>query len=212
MDRISPQAAVGVVASALVIGGYFLPVWEMRADVRGLGMFRDPFIDLRISGTSFTGHLQSFNRFGQMFGIRPIRPEAFVELRLFPVAVAAAVVLILLWTAQGRPWQRWAAFLLLWGLPAGAIGLTQLRLALMAYTRDPMASYYMEVRDLLLPVFGTKKILGATLYTRPGPGLLLFVIAALLFTVLSSRTPDLTKGGDGDVREAEGRGEEEPPR
>ncbi|MDR7417140.1 MAG: hypothetical protein QN193_04670 [Armatimonadota bacterium] len=187
MDRVRPRGVVGAAVSVLVIAGYFLPIWEMRADVRGLGMFREPFIDLRISGTGIAGHLQSFNRFGHMFGIRPIRSEAFVELRLFPMAVAAAVVLTLLWVVQGRSWQRWVVLLLLWGLPAGAIGLTQLRLAHMAYTRDPMASYYMDVRDLLLPVFGTKKILGATIYTWPGPGLLLFVVAALLWTLAPSR-------------------------
>jgi|GEM_PF-3747969 hypothetical protein len=183
MRWVPSRTVLGVAVSALVAGGYFLPIWEMRADVRGLGMFREPFIHLRISGTGIAGQLESFNRFGRMFGIRPIRPEDFVELYLFPVAVAAAVVLTLLSTVQGRPWQRWGALVLLWGLPAGAVGLTQLRLALMAYTRDPMAPYYMDVRDLLLPVFGTKKILGATLYTRPGLGLLLFAAAALLGTL-----------------------------
>ncbi len=195
MRRVTSRVVVGAVVSALLIGGYFVPTWEMRADVRGLGMFREPFIHVRISGTGIAGQLESFNRFGRMFGIRPIRAEEFVELRLFPVAVAAAAVLTLLWAAQDRPWQRWAALLLLWGLPAGALGLTQLRLALMAYTRDPMASYYMDVRDLLLPVFGTKKILGATLYTRPGPGLLLFVVAALLGTLVLSRPQKAAKGG-----------------
>jgi len=195
MHRVPSRTVLGVAVSALVIGGYFLPIWEMQADVRGLGMFREPFIHLRISGTGIAGQLESFNRFGRMFGIRPMQPDEFVELRLFPVAVAAAVALTLLWAAQGRPWQRWAALLLLWGLPAGALGLTQARLALMAYTRDPMASYYMDVRDLLLPVFGTKKILGATVYTRPGPGLLLFVVAALLGTLVLSRPQKAAKGG-----------------
>ncbi len=178
------------IASVLVTGvlgmaGFFLPVWGLDADVRGLGTFREGYLHLRISGRGVTGQIDSFNRFGRMFGIRPLRPQEFVELRLFALAVAAAVAVSVLWAVQARPWQRAVALVLLWGMPAGAVGLTQLRLALMAYTRDPMASYYMDVSSLLLPVFGVKKILGATLCTRPGEGLSLLLAAAVWFTVTS---------------------------
>ncbi|MDR7610760.1 MAG: hypothetical protein QN161_12855, partial [Armatimonadota bacterium] len=183
MARVSVAAATAV----LVAAGFFLPVWELEADVRGLGMFREGFLHLQISGTGVAGDVQSFNRFSGQFGIRPLRPEQFLELRAYPVAAAAAVALPLAWATQGRLWQRRLALVFLWGLPAGAVGLTQLRLALMAYTRDPMAPYYMDVSALLLPVFGVKKILGATLYTRPGAGFLCLVVAALVFTLVTRR-------------------------
>jgi hypothetical protein len=171
----------------LLVAGFIFPVWELRADVRSLGMFPEGFIQIRLSGRGIAGHIQSFNRFGGMFGIRPLKPEEFIELRLYPVAVAAAVVATVLWGVRGARWLRLAALVLLWGIPVGAMGLTQLRLAIMAYTRDPMAPYYMEVSSLLLPVFGTKKILGAIIYTLPGPGLALFIAAALLFSLFARR-------------------------
>jgi hypothetical protein len=184
MIRAFPRVTAAVVASALLLAGAFFPLWEMRADVRSLGMFRDGFIRVRIGGTGISGNIESFNTFGKMFGIRPLRPDEFVETRLFPLAVAATIAATVLWATGGRRWQRGLALTLLWGLPAGVVGLTQLRLAIMAFTRDPNASYYMEVRSLLLPVFGTKKLLGTTLFTRPGVGFILFVVAALLFTLL----------------------------
>lgn len=177
-----------VAAAVLVAAGFLLPVWELEADVRGLGMFREGVLRLRISGTGVAGDVASFNRFSGQFGIHPLRPEQFLELRAYPLAAAAAVGVSLAWAIQQRLWQRRLALVLLWGLPAGAVGLTQFRLALMAYTRDPMAPYYMDVSALLLPVFGVKKILGATLYTRPGTGFLSLVAAALVFTVFARKS------------------------
>jgi len=182
-----PRVLVTAVVVVLLLVGAFLPLWEMKADVRSLGMFSEPLISVSISGTGIKGRLESFNDLNKMFGIRPLRPEEFVELRLFPVAVGGTILTMVLWAVWARRWLWALALVLGWGLPLGIIALTQLRLAIMALTRDPNASYYMETTALMLPVFGNKQVLGAELFTRPGAGLILFLVAALLFTVLSLR-------------------------
>lgn len=180
-----PRILVTAVVVVLLLVGALFPLWEMKADVRPLGMFSEPFIGVSISGTGIKGHLESLNNFNKMFGIRPLKPEEFVEMRLFPLALGGTILTMVLWAVWARRWVWVLALVLGWGLPLGIIALTQLRLAIMALTRDPNASYYMETTALMLPVFGNKKVLGAELFTRPGAGLILLVVAALLFTVLS---------------------------
>ncbi len=78
MKKISRITVIAV--SILLIGGYFLPIWEISLDApqypEGLGM--------TIWINTIKGDLQTINGLNHYIGMKTIQPDSIKELKIMP--------------------------------------------------------------------------------------------------------------------------------
>jgi nitrous oxidase accessory protein len=168
--------AVAAATLALVVAGAQLPLWRMTLHAP---QYRGG-LRLIIDGRGVGGDVSELNALNHYIGMAPIRIEEIPEARLFVPGVAAVVLGILLATLIAWRPLRWLALGGLWALPLTFLAALQWRLHVFGHTMEPLAAFR-------LPPF-TPKVIGRTVVMNfdvsalPGAGLVLLVLAALLYT------------------------------
>ncbi len=180
MARHGPRSRALVIAGVsliLLLAGAVLPLWSMTLHapqyVHGLRLV--------IDGRGTQGDVDELNELNHYIGMPPIQIEQFRETRLFFPAVAALALGLLLTVAVSWRVVRWLEVAGLWALPIVFLADLQYRLHQFGHSLAPGAAFR-------LPAF-TPRVIGPTVVMNfnvtamPGPGLLLFILSAFLFTI-----------------------------
>ncbi len=173
----SRTALVAGVSLVLLLAGAAMPLWAMTLHapqyINGLRLV--------IDGRGTHGDVDELNELNHYIGMPPIQIEQFSETRLFFPAVAALALGLAL-TAVISWWliRRLVVFGV-WALPMVFLADLQWRLHQFGHSLAPEAAFR-------LPAF-TPHVIGPTVVMNfditavPGPGLLLFFLSALVFTL-----------------------------
>jgi copper chaperone NosL len=182
-SRLRPSSRVAIaLASLALLVLYLAPLWHVGLKApqypEGLGMY--------IWVHQITGEkpqdLNSINGLNHYIGMKPILPESFPELRLMPLAVAAAVAagLLVALVARRKLLYAWAAL-----FTAGSlVGLADFYRWGYQYGHelDPHAAIKIPGMSYQPPLLGSKQLLNfhATSWPALGGWVALLVLALLL--------------------------------
>lgn len=175
-DRV--WAACALAAAGLVVFGAFLPLWQMTLNApqypQGL--------HLVAYGTAMEGDLREINALNHYVGVKPIEPDAVTELKLFPYAIGALVLIIAssAFIAHQR-WMRALIALSVWAVPIGILADMQWWLYQYGHDLDKTAALRLE--PFTPKVVGTTEVMNFHTDTIVGIGFWLMTAAALLVTV-----------------------------
>ncbi|MDR7422295.1 MAG: nitrous oxide reductase family maturation protein NosD [Armatimonadota bacterium] len=171
------RAATAVLTLALLVGGARLPLWQMTLHApQYVGGLR-----LVIDGRGVHGDVDELNALNHYIGMAPIRMDRIPEARLFTPGVTAVAAGVLVAALTGWRFLRALALVGLWALPLAFLADLQWRLYLFGHSMDPLAAFR-------LPAF-TPKVVGRTVVMNfdvtalPGIGLVLMLLAAVVFAV-----------------------------
>jgi hypothetical protein len=130
------RVALGVVAMALLTGGWFLPLW-----VATLYAPQYPGgLSMRAYGHDVTGDVDEISGLNHYVGMRPFDLADFPEIALWPFALAGAAVAVVLALLVGRRLLRALGLVYLWGTPVGVLAVIQYRLWQYGQDLDPNAA------------------------------------------------------------------------
>jgi hypothetical protein len=179
-DGVAERTArlgVGLAAAVLVLLALRLPVWEAR-----LSAPQYPG-GLRITAYAdrVVGDLREINGLNHYVGIEAFDPSDVPEMRLWPLAIAAALGGVALGSLPGRHLFGRLARLGLWFVPLAALADVQFRLYQYGHSVDPDAPIRLEPFTPL--VVGPTKVLNFTTWAYPGPALWSLAGAAFLVAV-----------------------------
>jgi nitrous oxidase accessory protein len=169
-------AGLGALAVALVAGGWLLPLWQatLHAPQYPGGLVTIAY------GHQVTGDLNEINALNHYVGLGVFDPSDVPEMRLWPLALAVAVVAVVVGLALGRGWGRRLALAYLWGLPLGVLAAIQFRLHEFGQDVEPGAAFRME--PFTPWVIGRTTVWNFETWAWPGLGLLAIVLAATVVT------------------------------
>ncbi|MDR7484043.1 MAG: nitrous oxide reductase family maturation protein NosD [Armatimonadota bacterium] len=180
--RTRSLAAIGL-ASALLVLGALLPLWQMTLHApqypNGLRLV--------IDGRGITGDVDELNALNHYIGMATIDASKFPEGRLFYPAVVLLVVGLVLSAVVPWRWLRALVLLGLWALPATFLAVLQWRLYQFGHSLDPLAAFRLPA--FTPRVFGPTVVMNFNVTALPGVGLVLLVVSALAFTIGASRPP-----------------------
>lgn len=169
-----------LVASIILIGIYFLPIWNISLEApqfpEGLGLF--------INISSIEGHkendLNSINNLNHYIGMKKIEPDSIPELKIMPFIIAFFIAFGLITSYINKKWliATWVILLLiisfigiydfyLWGYDYG-------------HNLDPKVIIKIPGQSYQPPVFGTKQLLNFTAHSYPAAGGILLGISIVL--------------------------------
>ncbi len=175
-DRL--WAGCALAAAVLVAVAAFLPLWQMTLNApqypQGL--------HLTAYGTAMEGDLREINALNHYVGVKPIEPDAVTELKLFPFAIGA-LVLVLAGAAlfiRSR-WIKGLVALAVWAAPVGMLLDMQWWLYQYGHDLDPTAALRLE--PFTPKVVGTTKVMNFHTDTMVGVGFWLMLAAALMVTL-----------------------------
>lgn len=141
-------------------------------------------LNLTAYGTRMEGDLQEINTLNHYVGIEPINPDSVRELDLFPFALGAAVLLVVVAAfrprLRGLP-LRGLAVLALWLFPVGF--LVDLQWWLYSYGHNLRDTAAIRIDDFTPKVLGTTKVVNFHTETMVSWGWWLMLAGALLVTV-----------------------------
>jgi hypothetical protein len=154
-----------------------MPIWEARLSAP---QYPD---GLRITayGDRVEGDLREINQLNHYVGMEAFDPSDVPETRLWPLAIAAALVGVIVGSALGRHVLARLARLGLWLVPVVALADIQFRLYQYGHSVDPEAPIRLE--PFIPFAVGPTKVLNFTTWAYPGAALRLLVAAALLVAV-----------------------------
>jgi parallel beta-helix repeat protein len=170
--RGAEVAGLGALATVLLSGAWFLPLWQARLHAPqypgGLVM--------RAYGNRVTGDVDEIDGLNHYVGMRPFDPADIPEMALWPVALLVAVAAVFTGLALRRRIVGRFARLYLWLLPLGVLGVIQLRLHQFGTDLDPGAALRLE--PFTPWVVGPTKVWNFTTWAVPGAGTAALVAAA----------------------------------
>ncbi len=170
-------SVLAVVSSALVAGGWFLPLWRatLHAPQYPGGLTMEAY------GRKVTGDVDEISSLNHYVGMRPFDLADFPEIALWPYAIAVAFVAVGLALLVRRRILRILGLVYLWGMPVGVLAVIQLRLHQYGRDLDPGAALRIEPFTPL--VVGPTEVWNFMTWSWPGLGLVALLLAALLLTV-----------------------------
>ncbi|MEX2047214.1 MAG: NosD domain-containing protein [Chloroflexota bacterium] len=164
-------AAVGLALAASV-----LPVWvaQLIAPQYPKGLW------LRAYGSRLEGDVREINGLNHYIGMRPLDAASIPELQLWPLAIGAALVLILI-AGLRRGLLGRLALLGLWAIPLTILVDIQRWLYVFGHELDPDAA--LRVGQFTPLVIGPTQIWNFKVLALPGTALVALAGAAILVTV-----------------------------
>jgi len=174
-DRVWAACALG--AAALVVFAAFLPLWQMTLNApqypQGL--------HLVAYGTAMEGDLREINALNHYVGVKPIEPDAVLELKLFPYAIGALVLVVGASAfVAPRRWLRSLIALTVWAVPLGLLADMQWWLYRYGHDLDETAALRLE--PFTPKVVGSTEVMNFHTDTMVGIGFWVMTAAALLVT------------------------------
>ena len=174
----SPLAGPFVVllGSAVLVLAGALPVWGTRL----IAPQYPKGLDLWFHGGRVSGPVTEVNNLNHYIGMQPIDLGRVPEMALWPIAIVAAVVLLavaVLW----RGWLGRLALIGLWLIPVVILIDIQRWLIIFGTELDPASALRL---DPFVPmVLGPSQVWNFTVWTVPGPALILIWLVALAATL-----------------------------
>lgn len=169
-----------LVATIILVGIYFLPIWNISLEApqfpEGLGLF--------INISSIEGHkendLNSINNLNHYIGMKKIEPDSIPELKIMPFIIAFFIAFGLIASYINKKW-----LILLWVILfilISVIGIYDFYLWGYDYGHnlDPKAIIKIPGQSYQPPVFGTKQLLNFTAHSYPAAGGILLGISIVL--------------------------------
>ena len=167
-----------MLAAALLLIGAVLPLWklELVAPQYPKGLFITAY------GFDMTGDVDEINELNHYVGLRPLKPETVVELKLFPfgMALILGVIAFSAFKSQSRK-LRLASAAIAWSLPIFTLIDLQYWLYRQGHDIDPDAALTLE--PFTPRVLGETQVLNFHSIGTVSIGFWFFVTAALLLTV-----------------------------
>lgn len=157
-------------ASLILIGAYFLPIWEISLEApqypEGLGLK----IWINSIGGQNRGDLNKVNNLNHYIGMKEIVPEAIPELKIMPVVIGIMILFGLLAALSGK-----RALVYIWTLLfiiMGIAGMVDFYLWEYDYGHnlDPNAAIKIPGMNYQPPLLGSKQLLNFTATSLPGIG------------------------------------------
>jgi len=167
---------VVLVGSALIALAGVLPVWGSRL----LAPQYPKGLSVWVYGGRAEGDVNEINGLNHYIGMRPIDIASVPELVLWPLVIVGAGVLL----AMAVFWPGWIgrlALLALWLIPIGVLADIQRWLIFYGSELDPDAS--LRLKPFVPLAIGPSSVWNFTIWTYPGPALILIAFAALLAMV-----------------------------
>ncbi len=173
----SRAALIAGVSLVLLLAGAALPLWTMTLHApQYIGGLR-----LVIDGRGTHGDVDELNELNHYIGMPPIQIDQFRETRLFfPALAVLALGLALTAVVSWRP-VRWLVVLGVWALPVVFLADLQWRLHQFGHSLAPGAAFRLPA--FTPHVIGPTVVMNFNVTAMPGPGLLLFILSALVFTI-----------------------------
>ncbi|HXF72895.1 MAG TPA: hypothetical protein VNO79_09850, partial [Actinomycetota bacterium] len=177
----------GLAAAILVLLALRLPLWEARLSAP---QYPDG-LRIHAYGDRVVGDLREINELNHYVGMEAFDASDVPEMRLWPLAIGAALGGVALGSLLGpRPLGRLAR-LGLWLVPLAALADIQFRLYRYGHSVDPDAPIRLDPFTPL--VVGRTKVLNFTTWAYPGAAIWCLAGAALLVTF----APGLARRGRG---------------
>ena len=174
-----------IIASLLLIGTYFLPLWSisLQAPQYPDGLRMDIFIN-DIGGED-PNILQNMNILNHYIGMKKIEPDSIPELFILPWVVAGFIFLGLLFGIVNKKWMlvTWTILFTLFGI----LAIYDFYLWEYDYGHDLNPNAPIKVPGMAYqpPLLGTKMILNFKATSLPaGGGILMGVSVGLCYLVL----------------------------
>lgn len=173
-----PWRIAFVVAAVAIAVAAFLPLWKLSLDApqypEGLG--------LTAYGTHMEGDIEEINSLNHYIGVEAIEPDSVVELKLFPYAVAIAVVGLLAVAAfPPRKSIAIGARITAWAFPLGMLVDLQWWLYRYGHNLDPAAP--VRVDPFTPRVIGSTRVVNFDSEATVAVGFWLMVLAAVVATL-----------------------------
>ena len=175
IDRL--WAVCSFVAGVLIVVAAFLPLWklELVAPQYPKGLFVTAY------GYDMTGDIGEINQLNHYVGLRPLKPENVVELKLFPFGVAGILAVVLLSAYRSRSRKlRFASAAAAWSLPTFTLLDLQYWLYRQGHDIDPDAA--LTVEPFTPRVLGSTEVLNFHSVGTVSTGFWLLIAAAVLLT------------------------------
>ena len=177
----SAHRAYIAVASLLLLGLYFFPMWQITLEAPQYPKGNELGVHIHVNDVrgARPNDLQNLNGLNHYIGMKKIEPDSIPELAYMPYIVAGMIGLGLLAAVVGK-----RSFLLAWLLIVvlvGAVGIYDFYLWLYDYGHnlDPTAAIKIEDMAYQPPIIGKAQILNFTVYSFPTIGFY-FIIAGWL--------------------------------
>ena len=182
-----------VIASLLVIGAFFFPIWTITLDAPQFpeGLYMEIWVN-KISGKD-PNVLQNINILNHYIGMKKITPESIPELKIIPIVLYCFIGLglVVALTRNKYLMLGWVVLFLL----AGALGLYDFYTWLYDYGHnlDPKAPIKIPGMAYQPPLFGSKWLLNFQSHSYPALGSA-FVGAAILLSGIGVIKDFFSKG------------------
>ena len=169
----------------MLIGVYFLPIWEIVLDAPQY----PESLQMSIHINRISGDLQTINGLNHYIGMKVIEPESILELKLMPYILAFLILfgLVVAMTGKKSLLYAWFALLIITAI-AGAIDFYIWEYDY-GHNLDPNAIIKVPGMNYQPPLIGTKQLLNFYAQSWPDFGAYLaFAAGALtLFVILRER-------------------------
>lgn len=174
-----------VLASLLLAGIYFVPVWFILLDAP---QYPESLV-MKIHVNGISGDLQTINGLNHYIGMKTIEPESIIELKLMPYILGFLIVMGFGAAISGKKFMVHIWFFLL--IIAGVAGAVDFYLWEYDYGHnlDPNAIIKVPGMNYQPPLIGSKQLLNFTAQSLPDIGAYLaFAAGALvLFVIINER-------------------------
>jgi copper chaperone NosL len=167
---------LGLVASLLVAAGWVLPIWQARlyAPQYPGGLTTIAY------GHQVAGDINEVNALNHYVGLGVFDPADVPEMQLWPFALVAAVLAVVVALLLRRRWAGRLATIYLWALPVGVLAAIQFRLYEFGQDITPGAAFRL---DPFIPwVVGKSTVWNFETWAWPGWGLIGILGAAAVVT------------------------------
>jgi nitrous oxidase accessory protein len=191
--RSGALVALGLVASLLVAAGWLLPIWQARLHAPQYpgGLTTVAY------GHQVTGDINEVNALNHYVGLGVFDPADVPEMQLWPFALIAAVIAVVVALLLRRRWPGRLATIYLWALPFGVLAAIQFRLYEFGQDITPGAAFRL---DPFVPwVVGRSTVWNFETWAWPGWGLISILGAAAVVTFGPRLLERRSGGGTGAV-------------
>jgi nitrous oxidase accessory protein len=184
---------LGLVASLLVAGGWLLPIWQARLHAPQYpgGLTTVAY------GHQVTGDINEVNALNHYVGLGVFDPANVPEMQLWPFALIAAVLAVVVGLLLRGRWPGRLATIYLWALPVGVLAAIQFRLYEFGHDISPGAAFRLE--PFTPWVVGKSTVWNFETWAWPGWGLIAILAAAVVVTFGPRLVERLPRTGTGQT-------------